>query len=384
MRRPTRRARAAAVLSCSLMASGLIAARSASNAAGTPPAPRVGHFFILMLENKSYSATFGPGSLAPYLADSLPARGALLREYYGIGHVSLDNYIALVSGQAPNRATQTDCATFTEFALTQPKLNADGQAIGTGCVYPKMVKMLGDQFEAAHLSWRGYMEDLGNDSTKESASCGHPTIGGIDSTTIREASDLYATKHNPFYYFHTLIDNKARCTSHVVNLRQLEADLKSISRTPNYVFITPNQCNDGHDTPCVDSEPGGLVQANRFLQKWVPRITSSPAFKQDGLLLITFDEASGPPGQDTSACCGEEGLPGQEHPPGWSGPGGGKVGAVILSPFVKPGTVSDVPYNHYSTLRWVENNFGLAPLGYAKAKLATFGTDIFGQTSPKH
>jgi len=374
---PTRRARAVAVLATCLLATGLVAARS--TAVSPPAAPRVGHFFILMLENKSFSSTFGPGSPAPYLADSLSARGALLREYYGIGHVSLDNYIALVSGQAPNRATQTDCARFTEFVLTEPKLNADGQAIGTGCVYPTMVKMIGDQLEAAHLTWRGYMEDLGNDSTKESASCGHPTIGSIDSTTNREAGDVYATKHNPFYYFHTLIDNKARCASHVVNLRQLEADLQSVSRTPNYVFISPNQCNDGHDTPCVDGGPGGLAQADSFLKKWVPRITSSPAFKQDGLLLITFDEASGPPGQDTSACCGEKGLPGQERPPGWTGPGGGKVGAVILSPFVKPGTVSNVPYNHYSTLRWVEDNFRLKPLGYAKAKLETFGADVFGR-----
>src|SRR5262249_36559496 len=142
---------------------------------------------------------------------------------------------------------------------------------------------------------------------------GHPTIGGIDSTTNREAIDLYATKHNPFYYFHTLIDDKPRCAERVVNLRQLEKDLRSIRSTPNYVFITPNQCNDGHDTPCVDSMPGGLVQADAFLRRWVPRITNSPAFKRDGLLLITFDEASGPPGQDTSACCGEKGLPGQEH-----------------------------------------------------------------------
>src|SRR5262249_42478833 len=140
---PTRRARAAAVLATCLLASGLVAARSASTSVTPPSSPRIGHFFILMLENKSFSATFGPASPAPYLADSLPARGALLREYYGIGHVSLDNYIALVSGQAPNRATQTDCTRFTEFELTEAKLNGDGQAIGTGCVYPKMVKMIG-------------------------------------------------------------------------------------------------------------------------------------------------------------------------------------------------------------------------------------------------
>jgi len=333
-----------------------------------------------MLENESYARTFGAESLAPYLTRTLVSRGALLHNYYGIGHASLDNYIALVSGQAPNQATQLDCPKYVEFVLARPKLDANGQAIGTGCVYPSMVHMIGDQLETAHFTWRGYMEDLGNDTTKEVAACGHPTIGGIDSTTNREASDLYATKHNPFYYFRTLIDNHARCAARVVNLRQLPADLASIKTTPNYVFITPNQCNDGHDAPCAGGAPGGLTQADKFLREWVPRITESPAFKADGLLLITFDEAGGLGGQDTSACCGERGLPGQARPPGYTGAGGGRVGAVILSPFVRPGTVSDVAYNHYSTLRWVEDEFGLRHLGYAADKLRTFGTDVFGRT----
>jgi phosphatidylinositol-3-phosphatase len=116
------------------------------------------------------------------------------------------------------------------------------------------------------------------------------------------------------------------------------------------------------------------------LRKWVPKIMDSPAYKADGVLIITFDEASGPPGQDSSACCGEKGLPGSSSPPGGSGPGGGVVGAVVLSPLVKPNTVSDVPYNHYSTLRWVEDQFGLSHLGYAAADgLVTFGEDVFGR-----
>jgi hypothetical protein len=354
-------------------------ARPASGAhIARAPQPPVRHVFVLLLENESFATTFGAESPAPYLARTLPAQGALLRQYYGTGHLSLDNYISLVSGQAPNQATQRDCPTFTEFELTQPKLDANGQAIGTGCVYPPMVEMIGDQLERAKLQWRGYMEDMGNDPARESATCGHPPIGAHDPTTKREPRDQYATKHNPFFYFHSLIDNPARCAAHVVNLRQLPTDLKTIATTPNYAFITPNLCNDGHDAPCVDSAPGGLVQADRFLRHWVPIITASPAFKKDGVLIITFDEASSSKAADASACCGEQGLPGQAHPPGWSGPGGGRIGAVVLSPFIRPGTVSDVPYNHYSTLRWVEDVFGLGHLGYAAAPhLATFGADVF-------
>lgn len=358
----------------------MIGLSAATSARGTPrqsPPVKPGHIFILILENQSFSRTFSPNSPAPYLAHELPAKGALLRNYYGIGHNSLDNYIALVSGQAPNVATQRDCTKFVEFKLDQPTLDENGQAIGSGCVYPTNVPMLGDQLEAAGKSWRGYMQDLGNDKSKAVEECGHPPIGERDPTLNRTPADQYATKHNPFYYFHNLIDNHDRCVQRVVNLNRLSDDLKSIATTPNYSFITPNLCDDGHDAPCVDKAPGGLVQADGFLRKWVPKIMDSPAFKADGVLIITFDEASGPPGMDSSACCGEKGLPGGPQP-GGSGPGGGRTGAVILSPFVKPNTISEVPYNHYSTLRWVEDQFGVPHLGYAAASgLATFGEDVF-------
>jgi hypothetical protein len=342
--------------------------------------PPIGHVFIILLENESFARTFGPNSQAPYLAHTLPSQGALLRQFYGIGHFSLDNYIALISGQAPNDATQLDCSKFTDFVLTSPALDANGQALGKGCVYPAMVPMIGDQLEKAGKSWKGYMQDLGNDPAREVEACGHPVIGESDPTTRKEPGDQYATKHNPFYYFHSFIDGKARCAAHVVNLRHLSDDLASIEKTPNYSFITPNLCDDGHDAPCVDHAPGGLVQADGFLKKWVPQITASPAFKKDGVLIITFDEASAPGSADSSACCGEQGLPGQSRLPGGNGPGGGVVGAVVLSPFVKAGTTSDVPYNHYSLLRWTEDVFGVPHIGFAAAAgLVTLGDDVFGK-----
>jgi len=353
----------------------LVTGAPAGPVRGQAPAtiPPIRHVFVLVLENESFARTFGEQSPAPYLARTLVSEGALLRNYYGIGHASLDNYVAMISGQAPNEATQKDCRTFSNFQLAKSGLDASGQAIGTGCVYPTIVETLADQLEARRLTWKGYMEDLGNDPAKEPVACGHPPLDSLDRIGHRERGDQYATKHNPFYYFHTIIDDPARCAAHVVNLNQLAADLGSVATTPNYVFITPNLCNDGHDAPCVDSAPGGLVQVNQFLQQWVPRIVNSAAFKQDGALIITFDE-----GLDDEACCAEQGLPGQAHPPGYGGPGGGRVGAVVLSRFVKPGTISDVSYNHYSMLRWVEDVFGLSHLGYAAAPgLATFGTDVF-------
>jgi len=110
----------------------------------------------------------------------------------------------------------------------------------------------------------------------------------------------------------------------------------------------------------------------------VPLIERSAAFEKDGLLLVTFDEsdAAGPAG--SNACCAERPLPGARLAPGFNGPGGGRVGAVVVSRFVKPGTVSEVPYNHYSMLRTVEAIFSLAPLGYAaEPDLARLGPDVF-------
>lgn len=362
-------------LFCLLAVAGAFCASTittAAPAATTHSAVPVRHVFIIMLENESYQVTFGANSLAPYLAQELPKQGALLPNYYGVGHYSLDNYVAMISGQAPNPDTQNDCTVFNEFASTASKPDANGQLPGQGCVYPKRIKTLANQLTDAGMSWKAYMEDMGADPTRETAACAHPTIGAQDLTEVATSKDEYATKHNPFVYFHSIIDDTKYCNTRVVNLDHLTGDLAQVSSTPNLVYITPGLCHDGHDAPCKNGEKGGLISANEFLSSWVPRILNSPAFKQDGLLIITFDE-----GVDGKSCCHEKPLPGDPQP-GQFGPGGGQIGAVLLSPFIAPGTTSQVEYNHYSLLRSLEDIFGLSRLGYAgDAQLHTFGSDVF-------
>jgi hypothetical protein len=353
----------------------------------TPPSPAraahdtlppIRHVFVLLLENQSYGVTFGSRSPAAYLARTLPARGALLTQYYAIGHASLGNYIALVSGQAPNLATQLDCSNYVDFRASAAELDTHGQLPGQGCVYPRTVRSLPDQLEAAGLSWRAYMEDMGKNPAREPATCGHVPLGAPETTNLASGGDQYAAKHDPFVYFHSIIDDQARCDSHVVNLERLPQDLASASTTANYIFITPNLCSDGHDVHCIDGRTGGLTAIDLFLRRWVPLIEAAPAFLADGVLVITFDESDGAGAEGSSACCGEKSLPGARFQPGFSGPGGGRVGAIVLSKFVKPGTVSAVPYNHYSLLRTVEALFGLPYLGYAAEKgLRVFGADVF-------
>lgn len=366
---------------------------------------RIGHVFVIVIENEGFDTTFGPNSLAPFLSKTLPSQGVMLNQYYATGHVSLDNYIAMMSGQSSTVQTHVDCTVYQDFALTG--ITPDGQAIGTGCVFPAAIKTLADQLKAAGKTWRGYMEDMGKNPAREQATCGQPliTINGvtqvalnqIDGTQAAEAfpgGDQYAARHNPFVYFHSLIDS-GECAKHVVNFSQFAQDLLHESTTPNFSFITPNLCHDGHDgngttSKCKNTvEPGGLVSADAFLKQVVPMIQNSPAYKQDGLLIVTFDEAGlAFSGNAITAqgisCCGQQPgpnlgpliVPGQplslqfefSNPPFFvstQGFGGDRTGAVLLSPFLKPGTVSNVPFNHYSMLKSIEDIFGLDHLGYA-------------------
>jgi len=333
--------------------------------------PPIRHVFVIVLENTNYDTTFGPSSAAPYLSRQLPAQGELLRQYYGIGHASLDNYIALISGQGPNPVTQSDCQFFTDFSPGTP--GADGQATGAGCVYPSSVSTLANQLQARGLDWRGYMEDMGN-STTEPKECRHPALNAQDDTQSARAGDQYAARHNPFVYFHSIIDDGSSCATHDVPLDRLTSDLRSVASTPSYSFITPNLCHDGHDTPCVDRQPGGLVSADRFLAQLVPQILASPAYKADGLLAVTFDESA----SGAAACCGEKAANSPNPGATSQGPGGGRVGTVLLSPFIRPGTVNDTPYNHYALLRSIEDLFALPHLGYAgQDGLRAFGDDVF-------
>nr|WP_238345248.1 alkaline phosphatase family protein [Actinopolymorpha cephalotaxi] len=334
--------------------------------AESAPRPAVRHVFVINLENKGYEETFGPSSPAPYLSGDLRAKGQLLSQYYGTAHNSLPNYVAQISGQGPSKQTQGDCQIYSGFAAAgtaEPQ-----QAVGDGCVYPRSVRTVADQLEAKRLTWRGYMEDM-------STPCRHPQPNEPDDTQKARPGDQYAARHNPFVYFHSVIDSPS-CAKNDVDLKELTTDLRSVATTPNLSYITPNLCNDAHDSPCADGRPGGLAAADEWLKVWVPRILASPAYSQDGMLVVTFDEADTGSPNGAAACCGEG--PGPNTPlPGIYGMGGGRTGALVLSPFVTPGSWNNTAYNHYSLLRTVEDTFGLSPLGYAQ-QARGFGLDVFG------
>jgi hypothetical protein len=323
-----------------------------------------------------------------------------------------------------------------------------GQVVGDGCVYPAPTasshgaRTIADQLDAIKrpnrktnvASWRMYAEDMGNDPVRDhgthdplgGTACAHPPIGGIDSSNSAAANDQYATRHNPFVYFHSIIDRQEVCDANVVPLGKVKVgvngvadvftghfaqDLAEEETTPKFAFITPNLCNDGHDATCAGvntegTKAGGLVGMDLWLKHWMPLIFNSPAYRKGKtLVVLTFDEANPTgPHSDSRACCNEHPGPNISNsgfspvlaafqaqttpaPGTFPYPGGGQVGAVVFNPrYIIPGSVNTTgSYNHYSALLSYEDLLGLeggddgyGHLGFAGASgLLPFGKDVF-------
>jgi hypothetical protein len=230
--------------------------------------------------------SFSEAISQPYTAQ-LAARYAVASNYHAVSHPSLPNYLALTSGSTWG---------ITDDAYH--RLPAGG---------------LGAQLTEAGLSWRGYMEGLGADCLANNS--------------------RYAVKHNPFAYY------GGACPSNVVPLGALQGDLASTP--PRFVWITPDLCHDGHDC--------SAGTADAFLKDLVPRLLAIPAWQQNGLLLITWDE------DDGSA---------SNH-----------VLTLVVAPRLAV-HASGRPYDHYSLLATVEDSLGLPRLG--RAAQASAFTDILG------
>ena len=175
---------------------------------------------------------------------------------------------------------------------------------------------LADQLELADLSWKSYQESMG-------APCGLVSHG------------TYAAKHNPFVYFTDINgwDGKTfqpsqRCQEHVVDYSELDADLAA-NTVPKYAFITPNMKNDMHD--------GSVADGDAWLARELPKILASDAYKHNGVVFLLWDEGSNGPQRD--------------EPP-----------FVVISPNVRPGTVSNVAYDTTSYLKTVQEILGVDAL----------------------
>jgi phosphatidylinositol-3-phosphatase len=337
--------------------SGAGATSGAANApatGSTAPASKIKHVFVIVVGTASYEAAFGHGSAARYLNSRLRPKGELLSEYHTLAASPLPDLVAMISGQPPNSETLTGCPVYSEFPRgSAPDKN--GLVPGSGCVYPNTALTIGDQMDSAPLPWRGYIGGM-------NSPCLHPNSGAVDAL----GTGGYATSANPFVYFHSLLD-LGDCQSDDLPYGRLTAALASSARTPSYSFITPDPCDAGASATCPNGQAPGIAAADAFLQRAVPPILSSPAYRASGALVIVFTAA--PAGATPSA--------GTTTGPAASGAaaqaaGGAPVrtGALVLSPYTRAGTIDAHAYDPYSVLRSVEDVFGLAALGRTKSARA--------------
>lgn len=329
-----------------------------------PEAGRIKHVFVISLTSPGYEAAFGETSQMPYLATQLQPKGELLSGYTLLDDAAMPNGIAAVSGQPPNASTQADCSTYTEFPASA-KVDTDGAVSGAGCVYPVETLTIADQLASGRFSWHAYMEGM-VDETGKAANCVHPDA---DATDVPPPGG-YAAARNPFVSFHSLLD-LGDCATNDVPLEQLPKDLKKAAGTANYSYIAPTPCDSGATGQCAPGSVEDAAAADAFLAKWVPQILASPAYKEDGLLVVTFGAAN--PATSEAAPAAAPTAPADDplH-----------VGTLLVSRFLSSGSINATTYDPYSFLRTTEDLFGLGHLGLAAdEKTASFASELLGETS---
>jgi hypothetical protein len=219
--------------------------------------------------------------------------------------------------------------------------------LGNGCVYPASTGTLMGQLAAKQLSWKAYIEGI-DEGGQTAPACAHPASGTADPSATSPTGTTYQTLRNPIVYFHSIVDSPT-CATNDVGMSALEGDLRSEKRTASFSYIAPGPCDDGSPTPCAPGRASGMMAADAFLRRIVPKILSSKAYKHGGLLAITVDDApvSGE-FADSSSCCGQPrfaNLPAPTGAAALSPPAGGQVGLLLLAT--------------------IEQAFGLSRLGYA-------------------
>jgi hypothetical protein len=254
-------------------------------------ASKTSHVLVVMMENEESTSVLGNPE-APY-ANALARRYGLATQSFAITHPSLPNYLALTSGST--QGISSDC---------------------TECSVPSSSRNIVDQLEAAHISWKGYMEDLPAPCFKGAGSGG------------------YAKKHNPFIYYEDIAGSPQRCAK-IVGFQALAADLRG-GRLPTYAWISPNLCDDGHDC--------GVAGGDRFLARTVPGLLRG--LGPHGYLVLTWDE-----GSTDQGCCGVA--------------AGGHIVTILAGPDVRRGARVSTPVDHYGVLGTIETSLGLPPLAGA-------------------
>jgi hypothetical protein len=360
-----RRKRVLAAIAAFTIAGGVLVLTAGAGAHGRGANADLKHVFVIVLENHSQHSVIGDPA-APFIT-SLAAQYGEATNYYGVTHPSEPNYVAAISGS--NWFVNDD----------QPSNRYD---------HTNLV----DQLEGSGHTWGAYMESMPNT--------------GFLGDNYPSGQQLYVSKHNPFVLF-TDIRNSSERLQSVKPYSSLAHDLDH--HAPDFVWISPNQCHDMHGgvfvqiapdgsdgTPCpYGNHPGDpndealKAKADAFVHQTIDLITHSHAWTGNSVIFVITDENdfTGDPSTDgwesTAGCCDSPLLPNGYQflnsggtPDGhvWSCPyganpdctyGGGLIPAVVIARHGARHYSSDAPYNHYSLLRTVEENWDLGYLGNA-------------------
>lgn len=266
----------------------------------SPPGGSIQTVFIILMENHNWSDIKGSSS-APYINNVLLPQASHAEQYYNPpgNHPSEPNYLWLEAGAS--------------FGIT----NDNNPSSNHQSTTDHLVTLLNNK----GISWKAYQEG----------------ISGKVCPLV--SSGLYAPKHNPMVFFDDVTDgnnpNSAYCIAHERPYTELPADLQNGS-VARYNFITPDQCNDMHNSiGCTTFD--SIRNGDTWLSGEVPKILNSQAYQTGGALFITWDE--GELGSD------------------------GPIGMIVLSPYAKGGGYSNaIHYTHSSTLRTLQEIFGVSPL----------------------
>jgi hypothetical protein len=273
-----------------------------------PSSRHIRTVFVVLMENHNWT---GDGNMdikgnpaAPYINKTLLPMASHAERYYNPpgNHPSLPNYLWLEAG-----------TNFGIYDDNPPSQDHQGTH-----------KHLVTQLDAAHISWKSYDENISG------AVCPLVDGGGNDPN----GNPYYGVRHDPFVYFDDVTNHlnphSANCIKHVRPFTELARDLNS-KKVASYNFITPNVCDDMHDSCAGDP----IAHGDRWLARNIPTILKSSAYQQGGVIFIVWDEANS---------------------------GDGPIGMILLSPFAKGhGYSNQLRYTHGSTLRTVQEIFGLKP-----------------------
>jgi hypothetical protein len=324
---------AAIALAAGMALPGVTAANHPALAASS--IPKYNHIFEIMMENTSYGEIIG-NSNAPQI-NALAQRFGLATNYYGVTHPSEPNYIANMGGSY--FGIQDD----NNFYCTPALASSDPTCTGTTVNHTINAPNLGDQLDAAGMTWKAYLQSVPAYDNSNPMNSGPYAYKSPSSSNA-----LYASKHNPFVNF----KGTQPMLQNMVSDTVLATDVLS-GTVANFNFIVPDQCHDMHGTGSCEDETGLIQQGDAYVGRTVNMIMSSALWQNDtgnDAIVITWDEDDysdeGAPG---TGCCG-------------SNVGGGRVPTIVITNNGPRGAQDNTPYNHYSLLSTFEAAFGLGCL----------------------